>query len=285
MIRKDMNTLTDVRDIKVSDFKKEEGFPLEVKRKLDEVHHRFAQDLTAFFNRSGIEEMEVTFVRSQYLKPEGQTAEGFEKKFHFVLELDRNQKGALEIDKNTVIHMLTCLLGYADEGKISFNRLTKIEQITLNQLVCDMLRELQSSWRDDLKIGNSLDDFEKEVLAQNELILSEFSLTIGETTGDISVFYPLSAINSALLKNLNQEEEQEKIKLFLEDSELDLVYTLGRASLTPDQLLELKPEDIIVLEGESNTEGELLVQSQGKFKGIAGVFKNRKAVKITSAIF
>lgn len=280
-----MNTLTDVKDIKVSDFKKEEGFSPEVKRKLEEVHHLFARDLTAFLNISGIEETEVTFVESRYLKSARQTTEGFEKKFHFVFELDSNQKGVLEIDKGTAIHTLTCLLGYADEGKISFNRLTKIEQITLNRLVCDMLRELQNSWKNNLKIGNSLKDSEKETLTQNEFIHLKFSVGGEKIAGDINIFYPLSVINSSLFTNLNQEEEQEKIKLLLEDSKLDLIYILGRASLTPDQLLELKPEDIIVLDSESNTEGELLIQSQSKFRGIAGVHKNRKAVKITSAIF
>ncbi len=280
-----MNTLTDVRSIQASDFKWEEDFPLEVKRKLDEVHHLFARKLTVLLNIAGIKETEVIFVESQYLKSAGRTAQGFEKEFQFVFELGSAQKGVLEIDKDTVIHMLTCLLGYADKGKISFNRLTRIEQITLNQLVYDMLRELQSSWKDDLKIGNSLEDSGKEAMTKNEFILLKFSVGGDKIAGDINIFYPLSVINSALLRNLNQVEEQEKIKLLLEDSELDLVYTLGRASLTSDQLLELKPEDIIVLEDESNIEGEIMIQSQAKFRGIAGVYKNRKAVKITSAIF
>jgi flagellar motor switch protein FliM len=63
-----------------------------------------------------------------------------------------------------------------------------------------------------------------------------------------------------------------------------MLVKLGAADITVRDLLELEPGDIIQLNSDATLPLDVLVEGLPKFKGIPGLSKGNRAIKITDVI-
>ena len=111
------------------------------------------------------------------------------------------------------------------------------------------------------------------------------------TSGEIEIGYPLSFLDEVCTGDLSSSmESKQKIKELIEDSELELTCILGKVEthghaslrLTLNQVSELKPGDVILMDREGDSEVIISIQEKNRFRGVPGIYNGRKGVKIVS---
>lgn len=288
-----MNNKTTSKEVKKFDFKDPGRLPLGVKRKLEEVHNKFAENLSDFFKNFSMGKIEVISCPAQKLSSGSALAECKNNEFSFIFELDNDHKGRLTIEEATAAQILNYYLGYAKEKKIIGSRLTRIEQQALSGMVTELLERLRSAWFDDLKIGAVNHASGKIPTQQDELVIARLSVKIEDVQGDIKLVYPFSSVDNVRYCNSDSVPgRKEKLKALLQDLDVEVSCVLGNAEtpgnaplkLTLNQVTVLKPGDIILMNEEPNTEVTLSIQDKNKFKGIPGVSRGKQSMKITSVV-
>ncbi len=262
----------------------------ELKRGWMEVNFRFAQNLVLLFKTIIGESKEEILVSSQRAGLESIIFEKSGEKFDFTLQLDSRQDGRLALDKNLASQLLCFYLGYPDGERVSPAKLSKIEKSVLFQLVEGIVKELQNAWAESIKIDNLTFCYGKEP-GQERLVVSRFSVKCGMTSGEIEIGYPFSFLDKVCTGGLSSSmESKQKIKELIEDSEVELTCVLGKAEthsdaslrLTLNQIAELKPGYIILMDREGDSEVTISIQEKNRFRGIPGIYNSRKGVKIVS---
>ena len=67
----------------------------------------------------------------------------------------------------------------------------------------------------------------------------------------------------------------------LERTRVELRAILARTSVTLEELLTLRPGDVLTTQNPTNGPVTLLVEGQAKFRGSIGLFRGKKALRIT----
>jgi flagellar motor switch protein FliM len=278
------------KDVKPFDFRQIRRLSPRIEKKLEEVNLRFAQNLVLLFKTTIGESKEEILVSSQKAGLESIMVEKSGEKFDFTFQLDSRQDGRLALDKNLASQLLCFYLGYPDGEKVSPAKLSKIEESALFQLVEGIVKELQNAWAEGIKIDNLTFCYGKEP-GQKRLVVSRFSVKCGMTSGEIQIGYPFSVLDKVCTGDLSLSmESKQKIKELIEDSEVDLTCVLGNVEthshaslqLTLNQIAELKPGNVILMDREGDSEVTITIQEKNRFRGVPGIYNSRKGVKIVS---
>ena len=75
-----------------------------------------------------------------------------------------------------------------------------------------------------------------------------------------------------------------KIKKGIENTKLPIVVNLGRTKLSVEKLLNLKIGDVVMLDKRVKEELELGIGNKPRFYGIAGIFHDHLAYKVTRKV-
>jgi len=278
------------KDVKPFDFRQIHRLPLRIEKKLEEVNCRFAQNLIPLFKTIAGERKEEILVSSQRTGLELITVEESGEKFDFSFQIESGQLGRFEFDRNLANHLLCFYLGYPCGERISPVRLTKIEESALLQLSKDMIKELQNAWAKDLSIGGLTRGYGKGS-DKDRLVVSRFSVRCGMTSGEVEIGYPFSLLNKVCTGDLiSSMESKQKIKELIEDSEVTLTCVLGKVEtyshaslqLTLNQISELRPGNVILMDKGRDSEVTISIQEKNRFRGVPGIYNGRKGVKIVS---
>ncbi|MDP3024748.1 MAG: FliM/FliN family flagellar motor switch protein [candidate division Zixibacteria bacterium] len=278
------------KDVKPFDFRQIRRLPPRIEKKLEEVNYRFAQNLILFFKTIAGERKEEVLVSSQRAGLEPITVKESGEKFDFAFQIESGQLGRFKFDRNLASHLLSLYLGYPTEERVSPGKLTKIEEISLFKLTKKMVTELQNAWIEDIKIDNLNLCYGRES-GQERLIVSRFSVNCGTISGEIEVGYPLPVLNKVSTEDSSSSiESKQKIKELIEDSEVELTCVLGNVEthshaslqLTLNQIAELKPGNVILMDREGDSEVTILIQEKNRFRGAPGIYNSRKGVKIVA---
>lgn len=278
------------KDVKPFDFRQIRRLPPRIEKKLEEVNYRFAQNLILLFKTTIGESKEEVLVSSQKAGLESIMVEKSGEKFDFTFQIESGQEGRFEFDRNLASHLLCFYLGYPEGERVSQEKLTRIEESALLQLSKDIVKELQNAWAEYLRIGELTWGYGKET-GQERLIVSRFSVKCGMTSGEVEIGYPSSFLDKVCTGDLSSSmESKQKIKELIEDSEVDLTCVLGNIEthsdaslrLTLNQVSELKPGYIILMDREGDSEVTISIQEKNRFRGVPGIYNSRKGVKIIS---
>jgi flagellar motor switch protein FliM len=204
----------------------------------------------------------------------------------------------LDINPSILYPIIDRMLGGGKEPNTQTRRpLTEIELRLVHRITSLYLEELRKAWENVLPIQFEVVRVESnpqlvQIVPPNEVVvLISFELTLGELRGMLNLCIPFNSIeriggklsaNSWISpsRKTSTPETMQRVTKNLKGAPVEMVVMLADTTISTKDLLGLRVGDIITT--EKDTKSALLVSIEGmtKFRGRAGAFKGRKAVRI-----
>jgi flagellar motor switch protein FliM len=188
--------------------------------------------------------------------------------------------------------------GQSDKKTIS-HVLTEIDQSLLHDLVENMLNDIKASWSKVVAVEPKLVDSTVnqhwvQMMVGNERVMTvAFEIMMQQVTGTMSFYIPFSMLKP-LIAHLNphtiitgrkEQFSDPKARIInmenLKRISLPLKIILGNADIKFNDILNLKVNDVIVLDTYANQEVNIKIAGQNRFKGKVGKVGKRMGIKIT----
>jgi len=226
---------------------------------------------------------------------------------HLVSAVDEGGSFVLEMSPSIVFPLLDRLLGGSgDDARLPARPLTRLEQTLLGLLADRAVAALEEAWFGDDERRFDLAEFEHNPVLMQTVGPSEpsvvigFELRLGRSTGRVHVALPLRPLNGLLTRILDARsvEENAASNPSGPQAPLERDRLLGRLSQTnitlradlvtlPIQLqdiLTLKPGDVIDTELPRTAEIKVHLDGETTFHATAGTHNGRRAVRLTSTV-
>lgn len=219
-----------------------------------------------------------------------------------ILRLDPLRGAAVMVVESKLLYALVdSFFGGNDVPytKIEGKDFTQIEIKIARRLVLAAIDDLEKAWEPvyPLKIGYSRTEINPQFVAivppSDVVIATTFDVELEKVSGTIKIVIPYSTlepIKSKLSVGFQSEQLEvdfiwiNRIKEKIMQTNANLLVRLGSADITVRDLLELEPGDIIQLGSDATMPLEVLVEGKPKFKGIPGLSKGNRAIKITESM-
>jgi len=183
--------------------------------------------------------------------------------------------------------------------KLEGREFTAVESRIIEKISKIILGDLQRAWSDVHKVTvtysrSEMDpQFASIVKPADMVITTKFEIALTNDSGTITFCIPSSTIDP-IRDKLSQKFRDESLEVDdtwrtnigknLRDTTLNLNCILGTTEINAGELLEMKVNDVILLD---NKMGEsILVNVEGipKFRGYPGAYSNNKAIRISERI-
>jgi flagellar motor switch protein FliM len=219
-----------------------------------------------------------------------------------ILRLDPLRGAAVMVVESKLLYALVdSFFGGNDVPytKIEGKDFTQIEIKIARRLVMTAIDDLEKAWEPvyPLKIGYSRTEINPQFVAivppSDVVIATTFDVELEKVSGTIKIVIPyatLEPIKSKLSVGFQSEQLEvdliwiNRIKEKIMQTNANLLVRLGAADIKVRDLLELEPGDIIQLNADATMPLEVLVEGKPKFKGVPGLSKGNRAIKITDIL-
>ena len=213
-------------------------------------------------------------------------------------------KALIEFSPTIGFPIIDRLLGGQGFSNLQARELTEIEQRVLGNLIDEGMVILKEAWSSMIDLNPELLDIESNPLfvqivpPSDMILLITMEARIGNFSGILNLVYPyvllepiLSLLSAQTLYAVGQrgatEETRERTRRVLYKVQVPVTVELGTASCTMRELLELEPNDIIVL--NTKTVDELEVKVGGgeglvKFHAVPGLSGKHRAAQVTDVV-
>jgi len=216
-----------------------------------------------------------------------------------ILRLDPLRGAAVMVVESKLLYALVdSFFGGGDVPytKIEGKDFTPIEIKIARRLVMTAIDDLEKAWEPvyPLKIGYSRTEINPQFVAivppSDVVIATTFDVELEKVSGTVKIVIPYSTlepIKSKLSVGFQSEQLEvdvmwiNRIKEKIMQTNANLLVRLGTADITVRDLLELEVGDIIQLGADATMPLDVLVEGKPKFKGIPGLSKGNRAIKIT----
>lgn len=183
--------------------------------------------------------------------------------------------------------------------KIEGKDFTQIEIKIARKVVLSAIDDYEKAWEPvyPLKIGYSRTEINPQFVAvvppSDVVIATTFDVELEKVSGTIKFVIPyatLEPIKSKLSVGFQSEQLEvdfiwiNRIKEQIMGTYANLLVKLGEADITMNDLLELSPGDIIQLNTDATMPLDILVEGLPKFRGIPGLLKGNRALKIVESL-
>jgi flagellar motor switch protein FliM len=206
----------------------------------------------------------------------------------------------LEINPKILFPMIDKILGGKGEDFGGGMRtITDIERTLIEGVVKLILRDLEESWKQIIKLKMKIVATETspqliQVVAPNEIVvLIVFELKVGEAKGFMNFCIP-SIVLEPIAKRFSQDwyadraktsvEEVKKIKLNLLSTDIKMEAGIYENYITVNDLMELASGDVIKLESKVTDELLIKLNGIGKFTAYQVGKGRKKAVQVVKLI-
>ncbi len=264
---------------------------LEYIRKLNAT---FAQDASRAASRMLRDNVKVTFVGMDQMKWEsflGELSDGVSA-FSFSMP-PMDYEGVVVLDSGFLMKAVDRLLGGAMDEEDVPGELAGAEVAVAVHFVKQMFSSLPVHWKGigefRFEVGGMLEDIHGAGMfaAGENMFQVAFLAETSSATGNVYMVVPFEAVRS--LPPSEEEEEEgesaEEAAAVLEErllsTEVDVILLLGRTELTVGDLLNLEVGDVVLLDTAPGDALDVQVCDKVKLKGIPGVFKGKRAFKLT----
>lgn len=202
----------------------------------------------------------------------------------------------LEMDIDLIFPVIDLLLGGAGTASEQAREFTEIDEEILESVTALIVRELENTWR---ALNLSLTPshcikpamIQQVFLANEKLVLLIFEMSLGETSGCISMVLPTSFVGF-LLRHLKaaQSKKISSLRLMrspsLRERILDCDFTVA-ADITQmrvlvKDLVDLKPGMVLKMKAPVKSPGRLTVEDVELFEALPVRNGTRKAAQISS---
>lgn len=181
---------------------------------------------------------------------------------------------------------------------------TDIEMSLLTRLLSQLAPKHNSVWSNYTEMERSLEMVEtnlrmvQSIGVDETVVVVEFALNIKDLHGNLHVCFPANTMDALLgifhtksLKSSKTEDDEvlnerkQVIMETLKESSLTVTGVLGTTEIHVQELLDLQPGDIFLLNDASkDTSVSLNVEGTPWFQGKIGVHKKNYAIKITEVL-
>jgi flagellar motor switch protein FliM len=184
--------------------------------------------------------------------------------------------------------------------KIEGKDFTPIELSIVKKVVELAIDDLEQAWVSVEKIDCSFvrtevnPQFVGIVPPTDVVIASTFDVELENANGTITLVIPYSTIEpikQKLSSGFQVESDQTDKTLWasiiqeqLVETDVDIKVDLGTTEITLQELMNLKPGDVISLDQDANGEFDVQVEGTKKFKGFYGINHGSVAVQVTKKI-
>ena len=219
-----------------------------------------------------------------------------------ILRLDPLRGAAVMVIESKLLYALVdSFFGGNDVPytKIEGKDFTPIEIKIARRVVLSAIDDYEKAWEPvyPLKIGYSRTEINPQFVAvvppSDVVIATTFDVELEKVSGTIKIVIPYSTlepIKSKLSVGFQSEQLEvdfiwiNRIKEQIMGTSANILVKLGDADITLRDLLELAPGDIIQLNTDATMPLEILVEGIPKFKGIPGLLKGNRALKIVESL-
>ncbi|CAA9546104.1 MAG: Flagellar motor switch protein FliM [uncultured Thermoleophilia bacterium] len=200
----------------------------------------------------------------------------------------------LAFDLPLVFTMIDRMLGGPGQGAIRLRELTDIELSLSRSLIQRLLGELSTSWSELVGVDFSLRQTEMnpqfaQIAPPTELsVLLSFQIRVGESTGVMTLCLPWRSIEtvapsltaSSYFSGQRSTADTVRLGEGLLDVEIELRAEVGAVELAIDDVLSLRPGDIVRLGVPVDDGLTLYAGSAPAYRAAPGAHRRRLAVQI-----
>ncbi len=219
-----------------------------------------------------------------------------------ILRLDPLRGAAVMVIESKLLYALVdSFFGGSDVPytKIEGKDFTQIEIKMARRVVLAAIDDLEKAWEPvyHLKIGYSRTEINPQFVAvvppSDVVIATTFDVELEKVSGTIKIVIPyatLEPIKSKLSVGFQSEQLEvdfiwiNRIKEQIMQTTVNLLLKLGEAEITVSDLLQLEAGDIIQLDTDATMPLEVLAEGIAKFKGLPGLLKGNRAIKVTESL-
>ncbi len=221
----------------------------------------------------------------------------------FTFEIKKTDiKGILEFSNEFAYTLIDRLLGGNGNGTKNSNVITVIEQKVLTSVVETIMDDLKKAWQIVDELDFQVLKFEPDIdfaqiTSQSEsVLLITFEVNIGEQSYLMNLCFATYAFDAILSKLTSQNLSSIRPLKYkgttaknilseqLYETELLLSVEFGKASISFQDLMQLKNGDVLFLDKKIGEEVIIRVDSKDLFYGIPGKLDRHKSVKITRRV-
>lgn len=218
-----------------------------------------------------------------------------------ILRLDPLRGAAVMVIESKLLYALVdSFFGGNDVPytKIEGKDFTQIEIKIARRVVLSAIDDLEKAWEPvyPLKIGYSRTEINPQFVAvvppSDVVIATTFDVELEKVSGTIKIVIPyatLEPIKSKLSVGFQSEQLEvdfiwiNRIKEQIMQTAANVLVKLGDAHLSIEDLMNLQVGDIIQLDTDATAPIDVLVEGISKFKGLPGLLKGNRAIKVTDS--
>jgi flagellar motor switch protein FliM len=210
-------------------------------------------------------------------------------------------RAALELHTNVVFIIVDRLLGGLGKGLNKGRELTDVEQTLLETVVWEVLSALKESWSNIATLQPRLGEiaftpqFMQIALSSETVLTISFEIRILDSAGTMRICIPENVLEPVMSQVTAQAfyagsrrtltaDQTANLRRNLDRVSVPVVGELGETELTLQELINLRPGDVIPLRTRARDELDVLVAGEPKFRARPGLVGRRSALKITSVI-
>ncbi len=220
-----------------------------------------------------------------------------------ILRLDPLRGAAVMVIESKLLYALVdSFFGGNDVPytKIEGKDFTQIEIKIARRVVLSAIDDLEKAWEPvyPLKIGYSRTEINPQFVAvvppSDVVIATTFDVELEKVSGTIKIVIPYSTlepIKSKLSVGFQSEQLEvdfiwiNRVKEQIMQTTANLVVKLGEAQIQVRDLMNLEVGDIIQLNTDATMPLNVLVEGVPKFKGIPGLLRGNRAIRVTESMF
>ncbi len=207
----------------------------------------------------------------------------------------------LVAESKLVFALVDTFFGGTGEAKMKIEGrdFTAIEQRMIKKVILMVLEDMEQAWKPVHNVQMSFvrseinPQFAAIVPPTDVVVVVMFEVELDQINGTLTVCLPYSTIEPIIgkLRAGFQSDQLEvdqawirRLRGRLSETSVDVVVELGSATITSGEFVGLNVGDVVAL--DNDTDDEMIVSIEGipKYKGVPGVVKGNKAVKLTSII-
>lgn len=186
------------------------------------------------------------------------------------------------------------------EVKAEGRDFTAIENKIVKRVVISALEDMQNAWRPvfPVQINYTRAEINPQFVAivpQSEIVVvTTFDVEMGKAPMTLTVCVPYSMIepirgklDSGFQADQNEEDTVwgSRFRENIMEAYVNILVELGNAEVSVRDFLNLKKDDIILLDQESSSPLNVQIEGVTKFKGFQGSYKGNQAIKISDFVY
>lgn len=290
------------KKVRVYDFKRALRFSKDQIRSIYRIHENYARLLTTFFSAQLRTYVNISVASVDQIPYEEFIRSIPNMTILNVYSLDPLEgRIILEVNPNIAYAMMDRQLGGQGYGEYSVENLTEIETLLISQLFEKSIPNLTEAWSSIVDINPVLEDFEVnpqflQLVSPNEtVVVVSLNTKIGEVSGMINICIPHIVLEPIIPKltahywmqtgvTERDPETYAELTKLIKDVDVRATAILGRAVISLQELLHLKPGDIIALNQSIDEPLTLEVNNEPKMYVQVGKQNKRLAVQVLDTI-